>query len=146
MLSKKYRLTDSREFKLVFKRGVKIRGKYGMLIVLAGDKKVLGKAQAATSLSGNLHENEILVNDLIEDVRPPRFGFVVSKKIGNAVQRHLMTRQLRSLVHEEIPAKETVFQNVRFTYIAFEKPTEFSELQKEFRWMLAKAERIVVGP
>jgi len=34
--------------------------------------------------------------------RPPRAGFVVSGKVGNAVVRHRITRRLRPLVREQL--------------------------------------------
>ena len=35
---------------------------------------------------------------------PPRAGFVVSGKVGNAVVRHRITRRLRPLVREQLAA------------------------------------------
>ena len=36
--------------------------------------------------------------------RTPRAGFVVSAKVGNAVVRHRVTRRLRPLVRQQLPA------------------------------------------
>ena len=36
--------------------------------------------------------------------RAPRAGFVVSAKVGNAVVRHRVTRRLRPLVRQQLPA------------------------------------------
>ena len=33
----------------------------------------------------------------------PRFGFVVSKSVGSAVQRNLVKRRLRSAIRERLP-------------------------------------------
>lgn len=33
---------------------------------------------------------------------PARFGFIVSKSVGNAVQRNLVRRRLKSIAHQHI--------------------------------------------
>lgn len=95
MLPKKYRLL-AKEFRTLYSRGTKYRGKYGMLIAFP------------STLS-------------------PRFGFVVSKKIGNAVQRHRMTRLLRVVCLEL--SKEVNLKGFDFEYIAFEFCNSKEELK-----------------
>lgn len=110
MLNKKYRLPVN-QFPVVYKSGRKIRGKYGMLIAL---KK--------------------------EGIPTPQFGFVVSKKIGGAVQRHRFTRILRVAVSECV--KEMGLDNCGyiFQYVAFEfcdsKDTLKQELQNQLKEIL----------
>lgn len=38
----------------------------------------------------------------------PRFGFIVSKKVGNSVVRHAVVRQLRETVRELVPQLDGV--------------------------------------
>jgi ribonuclease P protein component len=38
-----------------------------------------------------------------DDAEPARFGFVVSKSVGSAVQRNLIKRRLRSAIRERLP-------------------------------------------
>jgi ribonuclease P protein component len=38
---------------------------------------------------------------------PTRIGFIVSKSVGNAVNRNLVTRRLRSIGHEVVLARPT---------------------------------------
>ncbi len=85
-------------FKQVFNKGKKTRGEYGMLMVLKGSQ---GDSQIA---------------------------FVVSKKIGNAVQRHRMTRLLRDISKEYI---ERV-KNFNMVYVAYKYCNDYEELQKDF--------------
>ena len=101
MLNKKYRLPVN-QFPVVYKNGRKVRGKYGMLIGLKKD-----------------------------NTPTPQFGFVVSKKIGCAVQRHRFTRILRVAVSESI--KEMSMDNCGylFQYIAFEFCDSKEILKKE---------------
>lgn len=89
---------DAKEFPDVYKTGKKIRGKYGMLVIK--------DAKTPT----------------------PKFGFVVSKKIGNAVQRHRLTRMLRVIFVDIV--KKLNIQNKKFQYIAFEFCDE-SKILKE---------------
>lgn len=99
MLPKEYRLS-AKEFSLLYKKGFKSKGKYGMLICLADEKST------------------------------PSFGYVVSKKIGNSVKRHRMTRLLRAISMDFVKEKELSF--VKFQYIAFEFCDDFQILKKEF--------------
>lgn len=78
-----------KSFDKVYRNGVKKRGNYGMIVYV---------------------ENE---------VNNPRFGFVVSKKIGNAVFRHRMTRLLRVVMMEIVNEKNLHSLAKDFQYIAF---------------------------
>lgn len=101
MLPKKYRLPPD-QFPVVYKNGKKARGEYGMLIALS-------KESGPT----------------------PQFGFVVSKKVGGAVQRHRLTRILRVCVMECV--KEISLDNCgfHFQYIAFKFCNEKAPLKTE---------------
>jgi len=101
MLNKKYRLPVN-QFPIVYKNGRKIRGKYGMLVVLKA-----------------------------ENSPTPQFGFVVSKKIGGAVQRHRFTRILRVAVAESIREMNLENCGYIFQYVAFEFCDSKDILKKE---------------
>lgn len=68
MLKKANRLTKSKDFTTIYRRGKKVVGSY---LVLYGRTSPVGKN---------------------------RIGFSVSKKVGNAVQRNLIKRRLREIV------------------------------------------------
>lgn len=87
-------------FQKVYSKGYKSRGEYGMLIGYKSDKEF------------------------------PQFGYVVSKKIGNAVQRHKMTRLLREISHEMI--KKNNLSTLQFQYIAYKYTDDFNILKTEF--------------
>jgi len=108
MLNKKYRLSVN-QFPVVYKNGKKIRGKYGMLIALK-----------------------------VENSSTPQFGFVVSKKIGGAVQRHRFTRILRVAVAESIKEMELDNCSYIFQYVAFEFCDSKDVLKKEVQDQLKK--------
>ena len=101
MLNKKYRLPVN-QFPIVYKGGKKIRGRYGMLIALK-----------------------------VENNPTPQFGFVVSKKIGGAVQRHRVTRILRVVVSESIKEMELDNCGYIFQYVSFEFCDSKDILKKE---------------
>ena len=103
MLPKKFRLPP-KEFQRVYKRGVKARGEYGMLIGLKD-----------------------------ETIEGPKFGFVVNSKIGNAVQRHAMTRRLREVAVAQAGELESP---ILFEYVAFKFTKDQAVLEKEFATQL----------
>jgi ribonuclease P protein component len=98
MFPKKHKLS-SKEFQTVYDRGVKFKGQYGMVITY----------------------HLPTFNDY-------KVGFVVSKKVGNAVKRHLTVRRLRALFRKEISSIDTP---LLYQYVSFQFPDSFSELEKE---------------
>lgn len=107
MLPKKYRLS-AKDFRYVYSRGMKYRGKYGMLV-----------ASPSSTTS--------------------RFGFVLNKKIGNAVQRHRMTRLLRVIVIELVKELELDNYKYNFEYVAFEFCNIKEDLKTELTNQLQSA-------
>jgi len=101
-MPKRYRL-PAKDFQYVYKNGVREKGKYGMLIGVKGGSSTT-----------------------------PLFGFVVSKKIGNSVKRHRLTRMLRAIAQDCIKELNLHECNYRFEYIAFVFPESFNELKLEF--------------
>jgi ribonuclease P protein component len=88
-------------FDEVYRNGKKLRGKYGMFVCV---------------------EN---------DLDNPRFGFVVSKKVGGAVLRNRMTRLLRVVVMEIVKEKHLENFNMDFQYIAFKFCNDKSSLKED---------------
>ena len=103
MLDKKNRLTSPREFKSIYRNGVKIRGTFGMLM---------------------------FTSDRSFDTSP-LFGFVVGKKVGNAVTRHRLSRQLRHIVREYLSFHPTELSGMKFSYVAHSFPENFQSLRNE---------------
>jgi ribonuclease P protein component len=97
---------DAKEFPNVYKNGKKIRGEYGMLVIKDSDTPT------------------------------PEFGFVVNKKIGDAVQRHRLTRMLRVIFVDIV--KELNIQNKKFQYIAFKFCNESKTLKKDILKQMGK--------
>lgn len=98
----------AKEFQHLYKSGFKAKGKYGMIISLPNNHK------------------------------HPLFGFVVSKKIGNAVQRHRMTRLLRVIFMEAIKNFQLDNLGQSFSYIAFEFCNEYTILKDEIFALIKK--------
>ena len=99
----------AKDFKRQYQKGKKIRGRYGMFVV--SDNEV-----------GN-----------------PRFGFVVSKKIGGAITRNRMTRLLRVAVMEVVNEKNLSNLNKDFQYIAFDFCDKKSLLKKEMSLQMKRS-------
>ena len=74
MLSRPYRLTHGSDYKLVVRRG-----------------KRYGGARLVTSVL------------LTGEERVPRFGFIVSKQVGNAVVRNTVRRRLKDVSARSLP-------------------------------------------
>jgi len=110
MLSKRYRL-PSNLFKYIYEKGDKYRNKLGMLIVTP-------------------YSTEIT----------PKFGFVVSKKIGNAPQRHRVTRLLRVITQECTKEFGLNDNGYIYEYIAFEYCDEYHVLKDSFKELLKKSQ------
>lgn len=85
------------KFKSVLNQGIKIRGEYGMLVILR-DK------------GGSF-----------------KIGFIVSKKIGNAVARNRMTRLLREIVKKNL----SELNNIEAVYVAYKYCNNYEQLQKD---------------
>jgi len=102
MLPQQKRL-NSNEIKRVLNKGIKYRGKYGMLVS-------------------------------VESNEDNKFAFVVSKKIGNAVQRHRMTRILREIAKE---LKEE--KSIKSVYVGFKYCNDYEKLKEEFTSQFKKA-------
>ena len=60
-----------------------------------------------------------------------RFGFVINKKIGNAVKRHKMTRLLRVIVMQMVEELQLDSSKHNFEYVAFEYCDDIKVLREE---------------
>jgi ribonuclease P protein component len=69
----------------------------------------------------------------------PKFGFVVSKKVGNAPQRHRMTRLLRAIVHESVEEFKLKDNGYIYEYIAFKFCDDYKTLKKSFQKLLKRS-------
>lgn len=71
---------------------------------------------------------------------PARFGFIISKAVGNAVTRNLVRRRLKAIVeariHEGIRGVDVVFRALPASGSA-----SFAELQREAHRALDRLER-----
>lgn len=99
-----------KNFNKGYRNGKKVRGKYGMFVY---------------------SEN---------DINNPRFGFVVSKKVGGAVLRNRMTRLLRVSVMEGIYEKGMEELDLDFQYIAFKFCDKKSLLKED---VLAQFDKVL---
>jgi ribonuclease P protein component len=76
---------------------------------------------------------------------PPRAGFVVSGKVGNAVVRHRITRRLRPLVRAQLSALSTGTDLVVRALPAAAAASS-SDLDQDLRSGLAAVARRTAGP
>lgn len=72
MLAKGFRISESRDYNNIYKNGKKVPGRYIIVYIL---------------------DNELGFN---------RYGVVTSKKVGNAVIRNKIKRQIRSIIKNNL--------------------------------------------
>ena len=89
---------DRKEFSTLGRLSKKFKGEYGMIVI--------EKSSSPTS----------------------KFGFIVSKKIGNAVQRNRMTRLLREISKKYLDKGP----KVKCIYIAYKYCDDYEKLEKDF--------------
>ncbi len=89
---------SKKEFSKLDRNAQKFRGEYGMVVI-------------------EQYEQDT-----------PKFGFIVSKKIGDAVQRHRMTRLLREIAKEYLEDAHYI----KGVYIAYKYCDNYEKLKKDF--------------
>lgn len=135
MLPKKNRLASEKDFQTIYRHGMKYRGKYGMLIALPPRSSV----EDFPSRGRNSSLAPDIQNGVAhETVGNAQFGFVVSKKIGNAVVRHKMARWLRNIVMEQMRLDPGFAPGYKFSYVAYEMPEDFSLFKEELRRLFSR--------
>lgn len=102
MLAKKYRISNKKDFERIYSIGQKVKGKYGMVI--------------------GLYE---------EGLENPKFGVVVSKKVGKAHERNKIKRRVRNIIQEALNKGLFVDKGLKITYIAFKTSSGFADLRRE---------------
>jgi len=76
------------------------------------------------------------------EVRPARFGFIVSKAVGNAVTRNLVRRRLKTIADRRI-AEGFAGADVVFRALPASADAAFSELERE---VVRSLERVLRSP
>lgn len=108
MLERKRRLTKNRYFQYIYKKGDRANSENVYLVFLK------------------------------TKIRPSKFGFVVTNKVGKAVQRNLVKRRLRAIVQELLPEI-----NQSYNYVLVAKQgivtQNFEDLSNEVRKLFQKA-------
>lgn len=108
MLGREFRITAAKEYNNIYKNGKKIPGKYMIMFIL---------------------ENTLGYN---------RFGFVTSKKVGKAVLRNRIKRQLRDLVRRMQPQWKQGYDIVLVVRYRADK-VEFDHLKNDLSGFMRKA-------
>lgn len=71
---------------------------------------------------------------------PARFGFIISKAVGNAVTRNLIRRRMKSIVERRLAAGSTSL-DVVFRALPAIATAPFAELEREMNRALDRAEQ-----
>jgi len=67
-----------------------------------------------------------------------KFGFVINKKVGNAVLRHKILRQLHSITMDLIKKELFKDRNINFQYVVFGKTDSYSTLDEQYTRLIKK--------
>lgn len=109
MLDKQNRIRLEREYKSIFRKGNKFYSPYFLLVTMRSNPK-----------------------------DPSRFGFIASKKVGNAVARNTIKRRLREIIRLQLP-----YINPGYDCIVVASPNalevDYSELQIAMQKPLKKS-------
>lgn len=108
MLKKTYRINTKKEYDYIYKNGKRIQSRYIIVFVIPN----------------NLEYN--------------RFGFVTSKKVGNAVIRNRAKRQSRAIIQKNWEKIKTGYDFVIIARYNI-KDAAFAWLEKDFLIALKKA-------
>lgn len=108
MLNKKYRINTKKEYDYIYKNGKRIQSRYIIVFVIPN----------------NLEYS--------------RFGFVTSKKVGNAVIRNRAKRQSRAIIQKNVEQIKTGYDYVIIARYNI-KDAVFALLEKDFLIALKKA-------
>lgn len=108
MLKKEWRIRSSKDFRRIYRAGKAVPGKYLVLYK---------------------RENGIDIT---------RFGFSISKKVGNAVTRNRRKRLLRELSRKHQGSIKKGFDLIFIARVAEAKDVSFKELEKDYLKLLKK--------
>lgn len=108
MLAKGHRINQGRDFRNIYKNGKRIPGRYILVFFRPGEEET------------------------------SRIGFVVSKKVGNAVIRNRAKRRLRSLLHDIMPGINRPYDIVINARPSI-KASSTEELQQDIMQALKRA-------
>lgn len=115
MLAQANRLRTAEEFRLTLRKGRRSAGRLLVVSVLT------------------------ILEDGSDQIRP-RFGFVITRKVGNAVVRNRLRRRLKAIARELIP--EVAFgTRVVLRVLPLAAAATFTELDAEFRELLQRTGR-----
>ena len=94
--------------------------------------------------SGFKNHQESLALYLYSTSQPSRLGLIISRRVGNAVKRHLLARQIREVFREFLKQHPTGFDVVVKFSTKFTDPS-FSQIDQQFNQGIKKIiERKVV--
>lgn len=109
MLPKVNRIRKTKNFDRIYKNGKSFTSPYFKLIVLKN-----------------------------KSINNPKFGFVASKKVGNAVERNRAKRVMREIIRQELSSLNDNFEAIIICYNSL-LTKGFSELQKVGKEVLEQA-------
>jgi ribonuclease P protein component len=113
MLAKSFRIRKPREFAVIRHKNTKLKSKnFQMLIRFINN-----------------------VDSRDSGRKFPRFGFIVTKKIGNAVVRNKVKRRLREIVRANLGNLKNNFEAIIIPYPQI-VPVLFSDLKNEFEALM----------
>jgi ribonuclease P protein component len=94
--------------------------------------------------NGSKNYQESIALYLISTNQPSRLGLIISRRVGNAVKRHLLARQIREVFREFLKQHPNGFDIVVKFSTKFTNPN-FSQINQQFKQSVQKIiERKVV--
>ncbi|WP_081611644.1 MULTISPECIES: ribonuclease P protein component [Leucobacter] len=140
MPAKRHRVTRGEDYRFAVRTGRRVGGAY--CITHAVLRSPTGRLDASSQAGAPAGGGERAEGS--DPVPPARFGFIISKAVGNAVTRNLVRRRMKSVVERRIRSGIRGV-DVVFRALPAAAGAPFSELEREMNRALDRVERELVA-
>lgn len=140
MPAKRHRITRADEYQYVVRKGHRVGGAFCItyaVLHVPEQAKNTQLSDTMTPVSVPQSTNEAMSP-------PARFGFIISKRVGNAVTRNLIRRRMKTIVERRL---HQGFHSADVVFRMFESSAKasFEQLSREVNRALDRVEQLPKG-
>lgn len=148
MPAKRHRVTRGEDYRFVVRTGRRVGGAFCITHAVLRSQEGAGGVGSAQTITESTSETAGAIREsnpaLAAMQAPARFGFIISKAVGNAVTRNLVRRRMKSVVERRI-ASGMQGVDVVFRALPAAADASFEALEREMNRALDRVEREVHG-